>query len=122
MTCKEAKEESDPDPKEKSRSRKTKRKLKRLEKRFSNLSVQGNDKRQRKMENSLKRKRKSKAPEIIKETADSGEDTEIMVSDSETTKTCECAPVVLSDTDIPRLKRENAFMEFIQNLTLTKLL
>ena len=111
MTCKEAKEESDPDPKERSRSRsrKTKRKLKRLEKRFSNLSVQGNDKRQRKMENSSKRRRKSKALEIIKETADSGEDTEIMVSDSETTKTCECAPVVHSDTDIPSLKRENAF-------------
>ena len=109
MTCKEAKGESDPDPRAKSRSRKTKRKLKRLQKRFSNLSVQGEDKRQRKMESSSRRRRKSKAPEIIKETADSGEDTEIMVSDSETTKTCECAPVVFSDTDIPCLKRENAF-------------
>ena len=108
MTCKEPKGESDTDPKAKSRSRKTKKKLKRLEKRFSNLSVQGNDKRQRKMESSSKR-RKSKAPEIIKETADSGEDTEIMVSGSETTKTRECAPVVFSDTDIPCLKRENAF-------------
>ena len=49
--------------------------------------MQVNDKRQRKMEVSSKRRRKSKAPEIIKKkTANSDKDTEIMVSDPETTK------------------------------------
>ena len=60
------------------------------------------------MESSSKR-RKSRASEITKGTVDSGEDTDIMVSDTETAKTPEYAPVVIQDTDVPRLKRENAF-------------
>ena len=85
-----------------------KKQLKKLEKRLSYLSVQKNDRRQRKGGSSTKRRRKSKILKMIKETEDSGDDTEIIASDSETPKTQgECAHC--SDMETPCLKRENAF-------------
>ncbi len=76
-----------------------------MEKKLLNLSL---DEKSRKKK-VKRRKLKVVEPKTMGEANDSGEDTEVWVSDPDTAKDPGESSNQYSDEDIPRLKRENAF-------------